>query len=198
MNIGRIIAEQRKEREVFMKYTSAEAGKLVKKLEDRVRDLLSMESKAAFFRVASGEDAESLRPDYNFNKTQAELEHLREQIRTVKHAINVFNTTHTLPGFDNLTIDQALVYIPQLSNRKETLRQMAAHLPKERVEDSNRYGSRMAFIDYELTNYDAADAGAAYNRTSETLAKLQLALDTVNTTETMDIEVDDIMQGNAD
>lgn len=176
-----------------MKYTSAEAGKLVRKLEDRVRDLLSMESKAALFRVASGEDADSLRPDYDFNKTQDELAHLSEQIRAVKHAINVFNTTHTLPGFDDLTIDQALVYIPQLSNRKETLRQMAAHLPKERVDDSRyRYGSRTSFIDYEVANYDRADARAAYNHTAETLAKLQLALDAVNTTKTMDIGVNDI------
>ena len=176
-----------------MKYTSAEAGKLVKKLEDRVRDLLSMESKAALFRVASGEDADSLRPNYDFNKTQAELKNLSGQIRTVKHAINVFNTTHTLPGFDNLTIDQAPVYIPQLSNRKETLRQMAAHLPKERVADSHyRFGNRTSFIDYEVTNYDTAAAKAAYSQAAETLAKLQLALDTVNTTETMDIEVTDI------
>ena len=176
-----------------MKYTSAEAGKLVKKLEDKVQDILSREEKAALFRVASGEDAESLRPEYDFNKTQDEIERLRGQIRTVKHAINVFNTTHTLPGFNDLTIDQALVYIPQLSNRKETLRQMAAHLPKERVEDSNyRFGSRTSFVDYEVTNYDAIDARAAYDRTADTQAKLQLALDTVNTTETMDIEVSDV------
>ena len=175
-----------------MKYTSAEAGKLVKKLEDKVKDILSHEEKAALFRVASGENAESLRPEYDFNKTQDEIERLRGQIRTVKHAINVFNTTHTLPGFNDLTIDQALVYIPQLSNRKETLRQMAAHLPKERVDDSNyRFGSRTSFVDYEVTNYDAIDAKAAYDRTADTLAKLQLALDTVNTTETMDIEVSD-------
>ena len=69
---------------------------------------------------------------------------------------------------------------------------MAAHLPKERVDDSNyRFGSRTSFVDYEVTNYDAIDAKAAYDRTADTLAKLQLALDTVNTTETMDIEVSD-------
>ena len=147
-----------------MKYIYAKAGKLVKKLESRIRDLPPMESKATLFRVASGEDADSFRPNYDFNKTQAELEHLREQIHTVKHAINVFNTAHSLPGFDNLTIDQALVYTPQLSNRKEILRQMAAHLPRERVEDSSyRFGTRTPFIDYEVTNYDTAAARAAYS-----------------------------------
>ena len=66
---------------------------------------------------------------------------------------------------------------------------MAAHLPKERVEDSySRLGSRTAFIDYEITNYEIADVKAMYEKTAETLSKLQLALDTVNTTETMDID----------
>lgn len=176
-----------------MKYTSAEAGKLVRKLEDKVRDLIAMENKSALFRVASGEDVESLRPEYDFIRTQEELDKLRSQIRTVKHALNVFNTTHSLPGFEDLTIDQALIYIPQLSSRKEALRQMAAHLPKERVEDSySRLGSRSAFIDYEITNYEIADVKAMYEKTAETLSKLQLALDTVNTTETMDIEVTDV------
>ena len=70
---------------------------------------------------------------------------------------------------------------------------MAAHLPKERVADSHyRFGNRTSFIDYEVTNYDTAAAKAAYSQAAETLAKLQLALDTVNTTETMDIEVTDI------
>ena len=57
-----------------MKYTSAEAGKLVRKLEDRVRDLIAMENKSALFRVASGEDVESLRPEYDFIRTQEELD----------------------------------------------------------------------------------------------------------------------------
>lgn len=107
-------------REVTMKYISAKAGKLVKKLEGWVRDLPPMESKAPLFRVASGEDADSFRPNYDFNKTQAELEHLRKQIHTVKHAINVFNTAHSLPGFDNLTIDQALVYPPDLQSERDS------------------------------------------------------------------------------
>ena len=174
-------------------YTSAEAAKLLKALEEEIKELRADEERMATFNVAVEEDPESVRPEYSYADTQQKLDALSARVRKVKHAINVFNTTHTLPGFNDLTIDQALVYIPQLSNRKETLRKMAAHLPKERVEDSNyRFGSRTSFVDYEVTNYDAIDARAAYDRTADTLAKLQLALDTVNTTETMDIEVSDV------
>lgn len=169
-----------------MKYTSAEANKLVRKLDDKIRDLLSLEDKASVFRAASSEDIESLRPEYDFGNTQAQLEELMAKHRAVKHAINVFNTTHELPGFAGVTIDQALIYIPQLNSRKETLRSMAARLPKERVED---YYNRSNIIDYRITNYDRETVKAAYDRTADTLTKLQLALDTVNTTAKMEIDV---------
>ncbi len=169
-----------------MKYTSAEAGKLVKKLEDEIRDLLDMEARSALFNAAYGEDPELLRPEYDFKETEERLETLRAAVRKVKHAINVFNTTHELPGFPGVTVDQALVYIPQLTSRKEKLRAMAAHLPKERQGDAYRFGAK-TFIDYELINYDRQDVKDAYERITKTLTGLQLALDTVNTTEKMEI-----------
>lgn len=170
-----------------MKYTSAEAAKLLKKINLKISDLLDAESKTYIFQAASIEDVESLRPDYNFRETQEELARLRSQLRTVKHAINVFNTTHTLPGFDDLTIDQALVYIPQVSARTATLHGMASRLPKERCSDYRSSGAN--YIDYVITNYDIDEAREAYEESADLLARLQLALDTVNTTETMEIDI---------
>ena len=166
-----------------MRYTSAEAGKLIKKLEDEIRRLQENEQKSATFRAASTEDPETLRPEYDFAETQAKIAALQEQLRTAKHAVNVFNTTHTLPGFDGLTIDQALVLLPQLNAQKEKLRMMAARLPKERVLGYNTGN----IIDYTIANYDIAAAADAYQEVSARLSALQLALDAANTTETMDI-----------
>ena len=42
-------------------YTSAEAGKLVKKIEDELKRQMLTERKSYSFVVASGEDVESLR-----------------------------------------------------------------------------------------------------------------------------------------
>lgn len=36
-----------------MKYTSAEAGKLVKKLEEQIKDLIDKEAKSAIFNAGS-------------------------------------------------------------------------------------------------------------------------------------------------
>lgn len=169
-----------------MKYTSAEASKLVKKLEDRIKRTELAESKSATFNAASGEDAESLRPKYSFKDSQAKLEELQAQVRKVKHAVNCFNVSHTLPGFKDVTVDQALVLIPQLRARLSVLGEMMARLPKERVDMSFRNTN---VIDYVITNYDAAEVEKKYNELEGRLSALQLALDTLNNSETMEIDV---------
>ena len=167
-----------------MKYTSAEANKLLKGLEARIADLKKRESKSRSFHAASTEDPETLRPAYDFGETQKQIAALEQDVRTVKHAINVFNVTHTLPGFDDMTIDQALVYLPQISNRVRKLQDMAAALPRERVESF-----RSTIIDYVVANYDIADAKKAYHTEQEKLNAIQIALDAANSGDTMEIDV---------
>lgn len=167
-----------------MRYTSAEANKLLRKIERRIRDIEQKEQKSKSFRVASGEDTESLRPPYDFAGTQAELDRLEDMAREVKHAVNIFNVTHTLPGFDDVTIDRALVFIPQMSRRVDKLREMAGAIPKSRIDDF-----RSSFADYKVVNYDIAEAEEAYRAANDMLAELQLALDAANTTAHMEIDV---------
>ncbi len=54
---------------------------------------------------------------------------MEAKIRKLKHAINIFNATQTVDGFD-MTIDELLVYIPQLTKRKSKLLEMKSRLPK--------------------------------------------------------------------
>lgn len=169
-----------------MKYSSAEANKLLKALENKKNNILRREDKASKFKVSSTENVEDLRPEYDFAKTQEELALLNAKIRKVKHAINMFNVTHTLPGFDDLTIDQALVYMPQLREEIRKLSEMSTSLPRERIEDF-----RSNIVDYSIANYDIDEAVAMYEKASERLTSLQLALDKANTTET--IEIDEIL-----
>ena len=167
-------------------YTSAEAGKLVRKIEDEIKRQMLTEKKSRSFVVASGEDVESLRPKYDFAATQRRIDELQEALRIVKHAINQFNLTHTLPGFDGLTIDQALIMLPQLNARKAKYLDMVNRLPKERIGGLH---SRSNIIEYDIANYDIEEVEREYKELADRLAKMQLALDTVNTTEKMEIGV---------
>ena len=160
-----------------MLYTSAEANKLLKKLNDQYLDLRNQEEKTKTFNAATMEDVEAVRPAYDYAKSQVTLSEIQNEIRHVKHAINIFNVSTNVPGFD-MTIDEMLVYIPQLTRNKNKLANMKAILPKERVEDGTYRNSN--FIDYRYANYDLSQVEADYERVSDELTKAQLALDQIN------------------
>ena len=107
-----------------MQLTSAQAAKLLRRMKEE-KDLLNAEEKnSKSFVAAIQEDVEAVRPAYDFAAMQVRLESLDARMRRLKHAINVFNTTTIVDGFD-MTIDEMLVFLPQLGAEKEKLTQMS-------------------------------------------------------------------------
>ena len=102
-----------------MLYTSAEAAKLLKEKKEAYEAILSKESIASAFDASIGEDVEGARPEYAYKETQDALRKLQSEMRTIKHAINRFNVQQEVPGFQ-MTVDQMLVYIPQLTEMKKS------------------------------------------------------------------------------
>ena len=89
---------------------------------------------------------------------------------------------------DNLgiTIDEALIKIAQLNNRKLELDLMRKRLPKER---QSLPFARTNIIEYQYVNYDIKRVSADYNRLCEEITEIQLALDTCNQTKTFDVDL---------
>ena len=165
-----------------MKMTSAQANKLLNRLKDDLTYLLTKEAQSRVFNAAVGEDIEDVRPEYSYINTQAAIDALEKKIRKVKHAINVFNTTTVLPEL-GITIDEALILIPQLTKKRNKLNEMKSRLPRTRV--NNFRGSNI--IDYEIVNYNISQVEEDYDVVVEELAALQTALDEVNNSETLDV-----------
>ena len=169
-----------------MKCTSAEAAKLLRKLNEELMEIKDRESKSSVFIAAVDEKLDDVRPEYNYRETQDRLATLEAQVRKLKHAINAFNLTTEVPGF-GMTVDQLLVYIPQLSERKRRLATMAARLPKERV---NAPGvANKSFVEYRYANYDIKQAAADLVAVKDELARAQTALDVVNTSVEFELEL---------
>ncbi len=166
--------------------TSAEAAKMLRKLSDEHSALLVREESSREFLASVGEDPESVRPEYDYGATQLRLAELEDEIRTLKHALNVFNTTTVVPEF-GMTVDQMLVYIPQLTRRKAKLDEMRSRLRKMRAEP--KYGRQQNFIDYSYANYDIEKAEEDYKAAETLLSRAQLALDRVNSTEKFEVTI---------
>ncbi len=170
--------------ERVLKYTSAQAAKLLLKVKQDYERIISKENNSKTFLASVGEDVESVRPDYNYEETKNSISDLETKIRKIKHAINVCNTTTVVPEFD-MTIDELLVYIPQLSAKKSKLKEMADALPKMR--NITYDGSNI--IDYVYVNYDIDAVAADLEKITEELSNAQLALDSINHTEMIEIEI---------
>lgn len=167
-----------------MKYTSAEANKLLRKLNDEKTSVIYREENGKEFLAAVGEDIESVRPKYDFTETQNAIAGIETKIRKLKHAINVFNSTTIIPEFD-MTIDEMLVYIPQLTAAKNKLARMKDKLPK--VREQTRVNS--SILDYRYLNYDVETVTAEYEKVTDTLAKAQNALDSINMNQTLEVDL---------
>ena len=168
-----------------MRVTSAQAAKLLRQLNDELRALQLKEANSSSFVAAIQEDVESVRPAYNFKEMRDAQAEVECKIRKVKHAINVFNTTTIIPDF-NITIDEMLVYLPQLNRQCEVLSKMRDAMPKVRVSSGYSSGN---IIDYKYANYDIEEVGRHYAELSDTLAKAQTSLDLVDNTVEFDIDI---------
>ena len=169
-----------------MKYTSSEAGKVVNKLNNEISIINSLEYQSRSFTATLEENIESVRPAYDYSETQKRLAELEAQVRKVKHTINMFNLTHTVPGFD-MTVDQALIYIPQLAAKIQKLEDMSKRLPI--IRERSGMGANNIIVEYNYANYDVEQAALDCARAKDELARLHLALDLLNSTETLEIEL---------
>ena len=168
-----------------MKYSSQKLGKILKRTEEELASLCVQESNSKEFNAAVGESVEAVRPAYSFSEVQKKKELLHAKIRKIKHALNVYNVSTVIPEFD-MTIDQILIYIPQLTVLKKLYSTMKDKMPRMRVANFRAVN----LIDYAYTNYDNKEVTEKYNEVSETLAAVQMALDKINSVESIEIELD--------
>lgn len=169
-----------------MKMTSAQAAKLLRQWNESLKALQRREENTKTFLASLGEDLESVRPEYDYAAMQAEQAAVEVNIRKLKHTLNVFNTTTIIPEFE-MTIDQMLIYLPQLTNRLEKLSRMKELLPKQR--ENALYSRNSAIIDYRYANYDIQTVEKDYEVLAETLAKAQTALDYINNTVLLEVDL---------
>lgn len=168
------------------KMTSAYANKLLRSLEEDKRYWENMELTSASYVVAVNE--EPVIPEYEYTKVSGNIEELDQKIAKIKHALNQFNVSAKVTvGETQMSVDTILIKMAQYNKRKIILDVMRKRLPKSRLENHS-YSSRNFVPEYEYINYDLELIKKEYERISDMIMTMQMALDKYN--QTVEIEVD--------
>lgn len=171
-----------------MKMTSAYASKMIKKLTEDKEYWHRKENESSTYIAAV--DEEPVIPDYDYATVAQTIADIDNKIVTIKHAINVNNTVNrVVVGEAELTIDEILIKMAQLSKRKLFLDAMRKKEPKTRI-NSGVYTSRKTAPEYEYVNYDIELVKEEYERIDSEIAAMQMALDKYNQTFEFEVEIE--------
>lgn len=168
-----------------MEFTSASANKHLRKLQDEKERLLRIEGETSTYVLYEGEEAEP--PAYDYFSTRQLIDDIDGKMLAIRHGLHEFNAKTLLPG-SQLSIDEALIYLAQLSQKKSRLSALASNMPKRRLRE-RYFGSNSGAVEYEYSNYDVAQAEADYQLVADQIADLQLELDLVNQTEVFSVDM---------
>ena len=170
-----------------MKMTSACANKMLKKLNEDKAYWRNQEQSGYLYTAAENE--EPVIPEYDYEKVSAEIAEIDEKICIIKHAINQANVSSQIQvGEQVMSVDQILVKMAQLNNRKSTLDNMRKQAPKRRLVTS-LFGHKSPAPEYEYINYDLELVKADYERIDYEITQMQMALDKYNQTVEFEVAV---------
>lgn len=170
-----------------MKLTSANANKLIKKLNEKKSYLQSMENNGCHYIAADGETP--VIPDYKYEETSKQLADIDAKIVTIKHALNTVNVNQTIDvNGKTMTIDSVLIRMAQLNQRKDKLDNLRKTPSKERI-NSRGFGSN-SLIEYRYANFDIKSVNADFDKIDSEITALQLALDKFNQTFEFDVDIE--------
>ena len=167
--------------------TSAYANKVLRMLTEDKEYWRRKENEGCTYVAAI--DEEPVIPDYDYEKVAAEITAIDEKILKIKHAININNATNKVAvGDAEMTIDEILVKMAQLSKRKAVRDNLRKREPKTKV-NSGLYSSRKTAPEYEYVNYDIELVKKEYERIDAEIAAMQIALDKYNQTFEFEVPV---------
>ena len=170
------------------KMTSAYANKLLKSLEEDKQFWLNKEESSQMYTAAVNE--EPVIPEYDYAQVAKTIAEIDEKICKIKHAINLHNATSKVTvGDEEMTIDTVLVKMAQMNRRKNILDCMRKRQPKTRLNINMFSGRNATTPEYQYINYDLELVKQEYEKVSEFIMNMQMALDIFNQIHTFEIDI---------
>ena len=162
----------------MQKITSAYANKMLRSLEEDKAFWVNKEASSSTYIAA-----------VNYMTVANTIDEIDRKIVTIKHALNLTNATAKVQvGEQEMSIDSILVRMAQLNKRKAVLDDMRKRLPKTRVYGS-AFSSSGSAPEYKYINYDPELIRQEYDRISNTIMDMQIALDRYNQTVLFEVDI---------
>ena len=170
-----------------MKITSSIANKMLRQLEDEKAFWTDKEENGTFYTVALGEEA--VIPEYDYSEVSAKIAEIDEKVAKLRHAINYANATSKVKvGEEEMTVDTLLVKMAQASRRKSFLDKLRKQQEKTRM-SSYSYVNKQSVPEYRYINYDLELIKSEFEKVSERIMQMQMALDYYNQTAEFEAEI---------
>ena len=170
----------------MQKITSAYANKMLRSLEEDKAFWVNKEAVSSTYVAAVNE--EPVIQEYDYMTVANTIDEIDRKIVTIKHALNLTNATAKVQvGDQEMSIDSILIRMAQLNKRKAVLDDMRKRLPKTRVYGS--FGSSGSAPEYKYINYDLELIRQEYDRISNTIMEMQIALDHYNQTVLFEVDI---------
>ena len=150
--------------------TINEIGKRIGDLKTERERLIGKDKKLRVFRASEFEDLEKLRPDYDYEGLQGELDGVEEEIRKLTAKAISILTTQKVNEFHDMTVLDLLLYLRDLEKKEERLYEMTTHLERERHSSSH-------LLEYEYISYDISKVEEDLRKTREELKKVRTFFD---------------------
>ena len=168
-----------------MKVTISELQKKIKQLTAELNSLFAQEQKGTFFVASINEDPKTVKPDFNLQEATASELVLISMISSYKHVLNEFNQNTRLESIANHpTIDQVLVQLPVMNEIQKRYTTYTDFLGRER--EPRGFGPT-SVPEYKYANFDRTKVLAFYEANQKVIQDIQLELDRINATHTVDI-----------
>ena len=145
------------------KITSAYANKMLRSLEEDKAFWVNKEAASSTYVAAVNE--EPVIPEYDYMTIANTIDEIDRKIVTIKHTLNLTNAT-------------AKVQVGDMRKR----------LPKMRVYSSS-FSSSGSAPEYKYINYDLEVIRQEYDRISNTIMEMQIALDRYNQTVLFEVDI---------
>jgi len=159
-----------------MKRCNTEIMKMLRKIQEDKSLLLRFEALNSVVKYSDQE--EPIESDYDYHSIRQAVDKLNDEERRLKGILAYSNATTKVDGYD-FSISEALVYLTQLSNKKNHLSSMALIKPLDRSIVYNK-------IEYKKALFDPNEVDLEVKRLTDEIAMLQMAIDRTNLTNLID------------